>query len=33
MIDPAQTRPVVALALSAAMNAPVPDTVPPVFRM
>ena len=33
IIDPAQTRAVVALALAAALNAPIPDTTAPVFRM
>jgi len=33
MIDPAQTRAVVALALSAALNAPISDSLVPVFRM
>ena len=33
VIDPAQTRSVVALALSAALNAPVSDSTAPVFRM
>jgi len=33
IIDPAQTRPVVALSLSAALNAPIPETLSPVFRM
>jgi len=33
IIDPTQTRPVVALALAAALNAPIPESVFPVFRM
>jgi acetyl-CoA carboxylase carboxyltransferase component len=33
IIDPAQTRTVVALALSASLNAPIPDSRAPVFRM
>ena len=33
IIDPAQTRTVIGLALSAALNAPVPATTYPVFRM
>jgi acetyl-CoA carboxylase carboxyltransferase component len=33
MIEPAQTRPVVALALAAARNAPIGETTAPVFRM
>ncbi|HEV3029690.1 MAG TPA: carboxyl transferase domain-containing protein [Planctomycetota bacterium] len=33
MIDPAQTRAVVALALAAALRAPIADTLAPVFRM
>ncbi len=33
IIDPAQTRAVVALALSASLNAPIPETRAPVFRM
>src|SRR5579862_583976 len=33
MIDPSQTRPVVALALAAAMQAPIADSLSPVFRM
>ena len=33
IIDPAQTREVVALALSAALNAPIPESRAPVFRM
>ena len=33
IIDPADTRRVLALGLSAAMNAPVPDTKFGVFRM
>ncbi|CAN5453798.1 propionyl-CoA carboxylase subunit beta [soil metagenome] len=33
IIDPAQTRDVLGLALSATLNAPVPDTVFGVFRM
>jgi acetyl-CoA carboxylase carboxyltransferase component len=33
IIDPAQTRAVVALALSAALNAPIPESRAPVFRM
>jgi acetyl-CoA carboxylase carboxyltransferase component len=33
IIDPAQTRAVVALALSAALNAPIADSPAPVFRM
>ena len=33
IIDPAQTRPVVALALSASLNAPIPESRTPVFRM
>ncbi|HWO57716.1 MAG TPA: carboxyl transferase domain-containing protein [bacterium] len=33
IIDPAQTRPIVALALSAALNAPIPETRAPVYRM
>ena len=33
IIDPAQTRSVVALALAAALRAPIPETRAPVFRM
>ena len=33
IIDPAQTRSVVALALSAALNAPIPESRSPVYRM
>ena len=33
IIDPAQTRSVVALALAASLNAPIPDSRAPVFRM
>jgi len=33
VIDPAQTRDVLGLALSATLNAPIPDTVFGVFRM
>jgi len=33
IIDPAQTRSVVALALAAALNAPIPETTSPIFRM
>lgn len=33
IIDPAQTRPIVALALSAALNAPIEETRAPVYRM
>ena len=33
VIDPAQTRDVLALALSASLNAPIPDTRFGVFRM
>ena len=33
VIDPAETRNVLALALSAALNAPIPATSFPVFRM
>ncbi len=33
IIDPARTREVLALSLSAALNAPVPDTRFGVFRM
>jgi 3-methylcrotonyl-CoA carboxylase beta subunit len=33
VIDPAQTRDVVGLAISAALNAPIPDTRFGVFRM
>ena len=33
IIDPAQTRDVLGLALSATLNAPIPDTVFGVFRM
>ena len=33
VIDPADTRQVLALALSAALNAPIPDTRFGVFRM
>ena len=33
VIDPAQTRDVLALAISAAMNAPIPETRFGVFRM
>lgn len=33
VIDPADTRPVLALGLSAALNAPIPDTRFGVFRM
>ena len=33
MIDPAETRNVLALALAAALNAPIPDMKFGVFRM
>jgi acetyl-CoA carboxylase carboxyltransferase component len=33
ILDPAQTRSVVALALAAALRAPIPETRAPVFRM
>jgi len=33
IVDPAETRTVIGLALSAALNAPVPHTTYPVFRM
>jgi 3-methylcrotonyl-CoA carboxylase beta subunit len=33
VIDPAQTRDVLALAISAALNAPIPETRFGVFRM
>ena len=33
MIDPAQTRDVLALAISAALNAPIAETRFGVFRM
>ena len=33
MLDPVETRHVLALALSASLNAPIPDTSFPVFRM
>ena len=33
ILDPAQTRTALALALSASLNAPVPETTYPVFRM
>jgi 3-methylcrotonyl-CoA carboxylase beta subunit len=33
VIDPAQTRDVLALAISAALNAPIPETKFGVFRM
>jgi acetyl-CoA carboxylase carboxyltransferase component len=33
IIDPLQTRAVVALALSASLNAPIPESRAPVFRM
>jgi len=33
IIDPAQTRAVVALSLSAALNVPIPESPAPVFRM
>ncbi|MGI8703102.1 MAG: carboxyl transferase domain-containing protein, partial [Candidatus Limnocylindrales bacterium] len=33
IIDPAQTRDVLALAISAALNAPIPETRFGVFRM
>jgi 3-methylcrotonyl-CoA carboxylase beta subunit len=33
ILDPRQTRPALALALSASLNAPIPDWRPPVFRM
>ena len=33
IIDPAQTRDVLGLALSAALNAPIPETRFGVFRM
>ena len=33
VLDPAQTRTALALALSAAYNAPIPDTEFGVFRM
>ncbi|MDQ3870079.1 MAG: methylcrotonoyl-CoA carboxylase, partial [Chloroflexota bacterium] len=33
VIDPAQTRDVLALAIGAALNAPIPDTIFGVFRM
>jgi len=33
IIDPVHTRPIVALALSAALNAPVGESKAPVYRM
>jgi 3-methylcrotonyl-CoA carboxylase beta subunit len=33
VIDPAQTRDVLGLAISASLNAPIPDTTFGVFRM
>jgi 3-methylcrotonyl-CoA carboxylase beta subunit len=33
VIDPAQTRDVLALAISASLNAPIPETKFGVFRM
>lgn len=33
ILDPVDTRKVVALALSASLNAPIPDTAAPVYRM
>jgi 3-methylcrotonyl-CoA carboxylase beta subunit len=33
IIDPAETRTAIGLAISAALNAPVPETQYPVFRM
>jgi 3-methylcrotonyl-CoA carboxylase beta subunit len=33
VIDPRQTRAALALALSASLNAPIPDYDAPVFRM
>jgi 3-methylcrotonyl-CoA carboxylase beta subunit len=33
VIDPAQTRDVLALAISASLNAPIPETTFGVFRM
>jgi 3-methylcrotonyl-CoA carboxylase beta subunit len=33
VIDPRQTRGALALALSASLNAPIPDYRAPVFRM
>jgi 3-methylcrotonyl-CoA carboxylase beta subunit len=33
VIDPADTRTVLALSLSASLNAPIPDWRPGVFRM
>jgi acetyl-CoA carboxylase carboxyltransferase component len=33
IIDPTQTRPVIALAIAAALRAPVPESRPPVYRM
>jgi len=33
VIDPAQTRDVLALAIGAALNAPIPDTKFGIFRM
>ncbi|MBI3782177.1 MAG: methylcrotonoyl-CoA carboxylase [Deltaproteobacteria bacterium] len=33
ILDPAETRDVLGLAIAAARNAPVPDTVPGVYRM
>ena len=33
VIDPRQTRSALALALSASLNAPIPDYQAPVFRM
>ena len=33
IIDPAQTRDVLGLAISASLNAPIPDTTFGVFRM
>jgi len=33
VIDPAQTRDVLALALAASLNAPIPETKFGVFRM
>ena len=33
VIDPAETRKVVALAISASLNAPVENSLSPVYRM
>jgi acetyl-CoA carboxylase carboxyltransferase component len=33
ILDPARTRPAVALALAAALGAPIPESRFPVFRM